>query len=594
MGRRKRSKVCSDKDYEEGQDIEVPSSPYNESKKRLFFEDPLMDNIQIENISISDVRRITNKTFDFLRSTGLRQTHISATSGINQSILSIILRDPGTKTISLNRKRDIVAKLCEYYRKVNEGIISHDPQTAPKICTRKKSTEDVQRKRVGNTVSVDSHFIKKTSETNFENGSDLQTVEIANNECPKNREVDPLNKELIDNIHSNENACTLQKNKYEEPFDSGERCGDYYIVDLCVNCLNKGVKSEKELLEFKETSSGPIFSYIYGGHDLEYLDMESTSYIENIVPAFENRDLSFLRFSMSHPILIPLTVNMRHYTVNEGSGSTRDNGNSHLTKPNPVAFLSSIKGKGYKADNFVWRSTSETELLWSYIENLCRERHLSPFISDRNKRKIFLWLRKEIQNYKNLYLEFLYIIWKSGINPASNPDLMYEINLNETHDDVVIIDKFKWNISQSTFLLKKQIGQIVSDLKLPHELFSALLHSALKQLFDSIIDFMRNFDGGRVNTSFDYSIDEPQKPNSHKADDTSSICSSGASSTANKGDLRSDYNTEFVSTNRIIKWGDDAELDYDSDDNAIIYPIVESAAVKKQIENRNRFTKRRF
>ncbi|KAH8741111.1 SNF5 like protein [Cryptosporidium ryanae] len=594
MGRKRGSGTYLSKDNEECQNIEASYSPYNESKKKLFFEDPLMDNIQMENITISDVRRITNKTFDFLRSTGLRQTHISATSGINQSILSIILRDPGTKTISLNRKRDIILKLCEYYRKVNEGVISHDPQTAPKICTRKKSAEVIQKRRTEDTILKESLIKDKTVEANLETDHDLQLAE-SKNLGYGNEEMGTQNKRLINYTNSNEHFSTSQRDKPSmEPLDSNENCKGCYIFDLCVNCFNKGVKFEKKLLEFKGTNSGPILSFINGTHNLEYLDLESTSYIENTIPTFEDKS-SFLKLVMTYPILIPLTFNIRHYTVNEVNDSTGDNRNSsHINKSNPVAFLSSIKGKGYKADNFIWCSTSDTELLWGYIENLCRERHLSLFVSDKNKRKAFLWLKKEIQNYKNLYLEFLYVISKSGIHPASNPDLICEIHLNETHDDVVIIDKFKWNISQSPFLLKKHIGCIVSDIKLPHELYSVLLHSALKQLFDSIINFMENIDDENINFSLDFNAGELQNPNSYKTDDTSSIYSSGANSTVNERDLHSDDNMEVVSTGKIIKWGDEADLEYDSDDNAIIYPIIESAAVKKQIENKNRFTKRKL
>ncbi|KAJ1607457.1 SNF5 like protein [Cryptosporidium canis] len=558
------------------------------SGKKPIFEDHLLESVNQENITVADIKRITSKTFDFLRATGLRQTHISATTGINQSILSIILRDPCTKTISVNRKKDVIIRLCEYYNKINQGLVSSDPLTAPKICNSKKNGEVNQRKRSYSKRNASEDDDTNSVLLNSEN-SDSRPYQQGNFEEEKKAADDSHTYRIESNNVSsglNElgimNMCIPSGNKESELTRK-----NIFLLTSCTKCPVSNKEVRKTISFLDSSHSAPISSFVNGNALMEFTEFKYLFSLGDI--PMKKKDY-FTRMVL-RPILIPLSVNLRHFitsTCNENHTSIEGS----QSKYNPPAILSTLKGKNFRAEKFIWSSSSDTNSLWAFIEGLSRERHLSTFMNNDRKKRVFKWVAKEIENYKSLYLQFLCLIMNLDINPENNSLLICEIYLSESYGDVVINDKFKWNISNPTNLLQEYIEYLVSDLKLPHELFSELLYSATKQVFDEITDFVKRFDHIYMDTA--NVKNNLIKTSDQCEDDTSSNSSLGAgcqtrTSVTNlcQGVSRLPFYGNFV------EWGNRAELEYDSDDNAKIYPIVENVEEKRQIENRNRFRKRR-
>ncbi|KAH8582576.1 SNF5 like [Cryptosporidium sp. chipmunk genotype I] len=596
MGRKKIKNVLSIESHD-GSDKSVEKHPQDSvtPEKKLIFEDHLLENTQLENITIADVKRITSKTFDFLRNTGLRQTHISATTGINQSILSIILRDPCTKTISINRKKDVVFKLCEYYKKINLGLISHDPLTAPKISSSKKNGETSQKKR---TLPR-----RNTSEDGLNEDSILQN--------PEN--FDRLNSSQYNNLEfekkdmNESQGCKIgsegaifrskeSKTKLADDF-SNDEClrKNILLFSSCVGCPVIPTKTRKTKTFFIEDfSSGPISSFVNDNALIEFTELNHSCRLnDNHLKFNKNYDLTS---RILEPILIPLSVNLRHFISSSFSDNYAiENGIvSSVPKSKSSAILSTLKGKNFKSEKFIWSSVSDFTALWGFVENLSRERHLSIFMNNSEKKKVFNWLVREIENYKSLYLQFLYVTLVSNINPGNDSLLICEIRLNESYEDIIVNDRFKWNIFNPTNQLKEYIRCLISDLNLPAELFSELLYSALKQVFDEITYFIKKFNHMKNNYITNGPVNSTLYIGDQYEDDTSSNYSFGANFETHTNDVNIDReSTRFVSYGNFCEWGNRADLEYDSDDNARLFPIIENAEERRQIENRNRFRKRR-
>ncbi|KAK9171602.1 hypothetical protein CmeUKMEL1_07340 [Cryptosporidium meleagridis] len=591
MGRKKIKNVLRMESNGKSDNFVAKSSPnLVMPEKKLIFEDHLLENIQLENITIADVKRITSKTFDFLRATGLRQTHISATTGINQSILSIILRDPATKTISINRKKDVVFKLCEYYNKINLGLISHDPLTAPKISNSKKSGEIVQKKR---TLPR-----RNTSEDGLNDNSIIPNRENFNrsNSCQYNNfgleEKDGENREGV--IDSEGAIYSLKESKMKRIDDCSNNKSvgkNILLFSSCIGCSIVPTKIKEKEFFIEHFSNGPISPFINDTNTLiKFTELSRfCKSNENHLSFCCNQDFTS---RILEPILIPLSVNLRHFITNSFTDNcTAENASiSSVSKSNSSAILSTLKGKNFKPEKFIWSSVSDSTTLWGFVENLSRERHLSIFMSNSEKRKAFNWLVREIENYKSLYLQFLYVTLTSNIRPGNDSLLIREICLNESHGDIIVNDKFEWNISNPTNQLIKYIECLISDLSLPEELFSELLYSALKQVFDEITNVVKRFN----HTNITNELNSTQYISDQYEDDTSSNYSFGANFETRTNDVNiNGESTRFVSYGNFNKWGSRADLEYDSDDNAKRFPIIENAEERRQIENRNRFRKRR-
>ncbi|OII74881.1 uncharacterized protein cubi_03013 [Cryptosporidium ubiquitum] len=566
----------------------------NIPEKKLIFEDQLLENIQLENITIADIKRITSKTFDFLRTTGLRQTHISATTGINQSILSIILRDPGTKTISINRKKDVVYKLCEYYNKINLGLISHDPLTAPKISNSKKNGEIVQKKRTLSRRNIsENEFNNNSISSNTENFDRLNSDQYNHLELEKKNFNE--GQEYLTESEGATHSLNESGTKLTGVSSNGKSLKkNIILLSSCIGC-SKGPRKKRKTNKFliEDFQSGPISSFINDNTLIECIELDSLWEFNGNQTGNKNRDFTL---RILEPIFMPLSVNLRHFlssSFNE-SFSIENSTVSSISKPNSSAILSTLKGKNFRSEKFIWSSTSDSNTLWGFIENLSRERHLSIFMSNHEKKRVFNWLMKEIENYKSLYLQFLYVILGSNVNPGNNLLLICEIRLNESYEDVVINDRFKWNISNPTDLLIKHVECLISDLNLPPELFSELLYSALKQVFDEIINFVKRFNHRKNSYIINEAVNSGIYINNQYEDDTSSNYSFGANyETRTNDDNVEEESAKFVSYGNFVEWGDRADIEYDSDDNAKLFPTIENAEEKRQIENRNRFRKRK-
>ncbi|OLQ18005.1 hypothetical protein ChUKH1_04490 [Cryptosporidium hominis] len=592
MGRRKIKNVLRmESDDRSDKFVEKPSPNLVMPEKKLIFEDHLLENIQLENITIADVKRITSKTFDFLRATGLRQTHISATTGINQSILSIILRDPGTKTISINRKKDVVFKLCEYYNKINLGLISHDPLTAPKISNSKKSGEIIQKKR---TLPR-----RNTSEDGSNENSIITNPEnfVHSNSCQYNNfELEKKDDESQESVIDSEGAIYgLKESKMKRIDDCSYNKSlgkNILLFSSCIGCSIIPTKIREEKKFFSEYfSSGPMSSFINDNNTLiKFTELNRSCKLnENHLNFNCNQDFTS---RILEPILIPLSVNLRHFITSSFTDNCiAENANiSSVSRSNSSTILSTLKGKNFKPERFIWSSVSDSTALWGFVENLSRERHLSIFMSNSEKRRAFNWLVREIENYKSLYLQFLCVTLASNIRPGNNSLLIREIRLNESYEDVIVNDRFEWNISNPTNQLVRYVECLISDLNLPQELFSELLYSALKQVFDEITNFVKRFNHKNITDE----LNSTQYISDQYEDDTSSNYSFGANFETRTNDVNIDKeSTRFVSYGNFIKWGSRADLEYDSDDNAKRFPTIENAEERRQIENRNRFRKRR-
>lgn len=593
MGRKKIKNLSSvEKHSVSDNQIATDSQSPSLHEKGVIFEDHLLENVQQENITFADIKRITSKTFDFLRATGLRQTHISAITGINQSILSIILRDPGTKTISINRKKDVIFRLCEYYNKINLGLVSRDPLTAPKICNSKKNSEVNQKKR---TISRRNASEDEETSSNLPNSENLDGVRSSqhHNLEPENiisgenqtSSIGPEGTSSSLNELGIKGTYTLSNDKTPE---LAKR--NIFLFTSCIRCPRGDTIVRKVKKTFLNSScSVPVSSFINGNTLIECTELKSTCQL-NDIKIIRNGDIIP---RILEPILIPLSVNLRHFIT----GSCADNNTSNEStvpsgpKLNPSAILSTLRGKNFKAERFVWSSASDPNTLWGFIESLSRERHLSTFMSNYQKKIVFKWLIREIESYKNLYLQFLYLIMDSDITPGNNSLLMCEIRLNESYGDVVINDRFKWNISNPMHLLLEQIECLVSDLRLPQELFSDLLYSALKQVFDEIADFVKEFSHDNVSNAANVQVNLSNNASYQYEDDVSSNCSFGANRETHTSVDKDSSRLPFYGN--FTEWGSRADLEYDSDDNAKLYPIIENAEERRQIENRNRFRKRR-
>lgn len=593
MGRKKIKNVLPNeiRNYSDKLSVEC-SQNSNIPEKKLIFEDQLLDNTQIENITIADIKRITSKTFDFLRTTGLRQTHISAITGINQSILSIILRDPGTKTISINRKKDVVYKLCEYYNKINLGLISHDPSTAPKISNLKKNAEINQKKRTLSRRNVSESELNNPNLSGSENIDHLNSDQYNRFELEK-KNIDE-NREHLAESEGATHSLSESRKKLEDVF-SCDKLKNILLFSSCIGCSvspKKIQRNNKFLIE--DFQNGPIPPFINDKTLIECIEVNSLCGLGGNQYSYnKNRDLTL---KILDPILIPLTVNLRHFI----SSSSNDNysietGNIYLLpKSNSSAILSTLKGKNFKSEKFIWSSVSDPNTLWGFIENLSRERYLSIFMSNNEKKKVFNWLIKEIENYKSLYLQFLYLITSSNIKPGNNSLLICEIRLNESYEDVIVNDKFKWNISNPTNLLIQHVECLISDLNLPPGLFSELLYSALKQIFDEITKFVKRFNHGKNIYIANEHVDSNLYISNQYEDDASSNHSFGANcETRINDDNAEEESIKFVSYGNFVEWGDHADIEYDSDDNVKIFPTIENAEERRQMENKNRFRKKR-
>ncbi|KAF7456435.1 SNF5 like protein [Cryptosporidium felis] len=564
----------------------------SKSEKKLIFDDPLVENLQFDFITHSDIKRITNKTFDFLRNTGLRQTHISAVTGINQSILSIILRDPGTKSISINRKKDVIQKLCEYYNKINLGLVSHDPLTAPKISTSKKSSNTIQKKRI--LPKRNAIFETETSNTDFRSATRIEDCEDhfsnqainSDQERRGNTEEANLNSDLTE---KNNGTNTIYGTSIENPaYDTLTGFNrNVFLFSSCINCRANHVEEEYINYHiFEKINNSPV-SAIFNFTSVKSIDFMTPNQVR--VGDFEKNSISKNQL----PFLIPLSINLRHFISSSFLDNSGCDFNNSSLRSNPSAIFSTLKNKNYKAERFVWSSASEPNSIWSYIENLTRERHLSSFMTTSDKKRAFNWLLKEIENYKSIYMEFLYVIMKFDVIPENNPLLIREIYLNESYEDIVFSDKFKWNISASTSLLKGQIECIVSDLNLPNEMFPGLLYCSLKQVFDEIVLIVGKFDDSTGLNRYNPIDTSAFEESGRMEDEMSSNHSFGANTETRTNRYFSEESTKPVSFGKLLEWGDHADLEYDSDDNIKLYPIIENAEEKRQIENRNRFRKRR-
>lgn len=565
-------------------DSQTPKLP----EKGVIFEDHLLENVQPENITYADIKRITSKTFDFLRATGLRQTHISAITGINQSILSIILRDPGTKTISINRKKDVVVRLCEYYNKINLGLVSRDPLTAPKICNSRKAGEVNQKKR---TVSRRNTSEDEETSSTLANSENLDGIRSSQH---NNLEQEKIVSSENQVCHIGQEGTSFSLNELgikSTSIDNAPKLTkrNIFLFTSCTKCPRDNAKVRKVSKTFLDSScSVPVSSFINGNALIECTELNSLRQLNGT--KIDKSDDFVSR--ILEPTLIPLSVNLRHFITGSFTDYNTSNENTapYGTKLNPSAILSTLKGKNFKSERFVWSSVSDSNTLWGFIESLSRERHLSTFMNNDQKKGVFKWLIREIENYKNLYLQFLYLIMDSDISPGNNSRLICEIRLNESYGDVVINDKFKWNISNPTRLLLEQIECLVSDLRLPQELFSELLYSALKQVFDEIADIVKEFSHENKSCAANVKASLTNIGSQYEGD-VSSNCSFGANRETRTSVDKDSSMLPFYGN--FVEWGSRADLEYDSDDNAKLYPIIENAEEKRQIENRNRFRKRR-
>ncbi|OII77309.1 hypothetical protein cand_020190 [Cryptosporidium andersoni] len=590
--------------------------------KQLLFQDNLLGTTDPDLITTADIARISSKTIDFLHRTGLRQTHICAATGINQAMLSILLKSPLSKNFSISRKCDAIIRLLNYYGRVNEGIISSDPATAPKVIPTKKLSLEAAPSRKSSRIqcSKEKHTIDQ-----FSIAADTLTISSDSNsdEVEKTKCSDYLNGDTVElNQTPLENEvpkvmCSEQKlDSLPLGFQSIPKTLDSIHP---TESLSKG--GLKNSLEKGETSgcNGEIKS-------LEYInDAAIFGYISTVYHRYKRNSMPILPLSNKfcgdkggsitkeikdlymNPLLIPLTINLRHYaSASNFSENKKGAGASSVLSvfaSNPAAFLSSIQGSCYVAERFVWSSNASEELLEAFVENLSRERHLSIFLSNNSKVKALQMLKRELKHAMNMYLEFLYVLSFMDIPLDNNSLLITEVNLNETFDDIIIMDKFKWNISQPTWRLNDYINNLISDLRLPSELSHLLLHSALTQNFNAIKTTIHNFcnssDVARSTKLSHITVANIKYGGDEEYNNFSSeytMNNDDAAFRYNKEVIYSSLNAEckFIPCGFFNEWGENADIDMGSDDNPKIYPITEDAEERRQIENRNRFRKRRM